>query len=66
LLLQEPHYVRCIKPNDIKSAAMFDEHRVKHQVSNIEHRIKHSEHSIRSTTLWLVGAKFDVIHAGEY
>lgn len=30
---KEPHYVRCIKPNDIKSAAAFDEQRVKHQVS---------------------------------
>ncbi|CAH0564005.1 unnamed protein product [Brassicogethes aeneus] len=33
LLSKEPHYVRCIKPNEIKSAAAFDEQRVRHQVS---------------------------------
>lgn len=33
LLSKEPYYVRCIKPNDIKSAAAFDVERVKHQVS---------------------------------
>lgn len=32
-LPQKPFYVRCIKPNDIKSAAVFDEKRVSHQVS---------------------------------
>ncbi|KAJ8950584.1 hypothetical protein NQ314_007808, partial [Rhamnusium bicolor] len=30
---KEPHYVRCIKPNEIKSAAAFDQERVRHQVS---------------------------------
>ncbi|XP_018562187.1 myosin-IA isoform X2 [Anoplophora glabripennis] len=30
---KEPHYVRCIKPNEMKSAAAFDEERVRHQVS---------------------------------
>ncbi|CAH1988239.1 unnamed protein product [Acanthoscelides obtectus] len=30
---KEPHYVRCIKPNEIKSATAFDEERVRHQVS---------------------------------
>ncbi|KAG5889110.1 hypothetical protein JTB14_003913 [Gonioctena quinquepunctata] len=30
---KEPHYVRCIKPNELKSASAFDEERVKHQVS---------------------------------
>lgn len=30
---KEPHYVRCIKPNEIKSASAFDEQRVRHQVS---------------------------------
>nr|XP_023024555.1 myosin-IA isoform X1 [Leptinotarsa decemlineata] len=30
---KEPHYVRCIKPNEIKSASAFDEERVRHQVS---------------------------------
>ncbi|KAJ8977277.1 hypothetical protein NQ317_006805 [Molorchus minor] len=29
---KEPHYIRCIKPNEIKSAAAFDEQRVRHQV----------------------------------
>ncbi|KAI8042895.1 unconventional myosin ID isoform X1 [Drosophila gunungcola] len=32
LLKKEPFYVRCIKPNDIKSATVFDEERVEHQV----------------------------------
>ncbi|XP_017774628.1 PREDICTED: myosin-IA [Nicrophorus vespilloides] len=30
---KEPHYVRCIKPNEIKSPSNFDFERVKHQVS---------------------------------
>ncbi len=30
--LQEPYYVRCIKPNEIKSPVAFNEERVKHQV----------------------------------
>lgn len=30
---KEPHYVRCIKPNEIKSPTVFDEERVRHQVS---------------------------------
>lgn len=29
---QEPHYVRCIKPNDNKVATLFDTVRVEHQV----------------------------------
>ncbi|CAG9860573.1 unnamed protein product [Phyllotreta striolata] len=33
LQCKEPHYVRCIKPNDVKSSSLFDEERVKHQVS---------------------------------
>ncbi|XP_044760641.1 unconventional myosin ID [Coccinella septempunctata] len=33
LLSKEPHYVRCIKPNEMKSPSAFDEERVKHQVS---------------------------------
>lgn len=33
LLNKEPHYVRCIKPNELKSPSAFDEERVKHQVS---------------------------------
>ncbi|KAL3832417.1 hypothetical protein ACJMK2_024062 [Sinanodonta woodiana] len=32
LATKEPHYVRCVKPNDIKSPSNFDEVRVKHQV----------------------------------
>ncbi|KAH8328088.1 hypothetical protein KR067_003900 [Drosophila pandora] len=32
LLKKEPFYVRCIKPNDIKSSTVFDEERVEHQV----------------------------------
>jgi myosin-1 len=33
LYSKEPHYVRCIKPNELKSPSAFDEERVKHQVS---------------------------------
>lgn len=33
LISKEPHYVRCIKPNEVKSASGFDYERVKHQVS---------------------------------
>lgn len=32
LASKEPYYVRCIKPNDIKSANVFDEVRIYHQV----------------------------------
>ncbi|XP_041366127.1 unconventional myosin-Id-like [Gigantopelta aegis] len=32
LASKEPHYVRCIKPNEIKSPVTFDNERVKHQV----------------------------------
>lgn len=31
-LLQEPYYVRCIKPNDQKSPLLFDDRRCLHQV----------------------------------
>lgn len=33
LATKEPHYVRCIKPNEIKSASAFNDERVRHQVS---------------------------------
>ncbi|CAG9773885.1 unnamed protein product [Ceutorhynchus assimilis] len=33
LISKEPHYVRCIKPNEVKSASAFDYERVKHQVN---------------------------------
>uniref|UniRef100_A0A1A9UX91 Myosin motor domain-containing protein n=1 Tax=Glossina austeni TaxID=7395 RepID=A0A1A9UX91_GLOAU len=29
---KEPFYVRCIKPNDMKSSSVFDDQRVEHQV----------------------------------
>ncbi|XP_046369671.2 unconventional myosin-Id-like [Haliotis rufescens] len=32
LASKEPHYVRCVKPNEIKSPVVFDDTRVKHQV----------------------------------
>ncbi len=33
LTLKEPHYVRCIKPNETKSPRDFNEERVVHQIS---------------------------------
>ncbi|XP_030751648.1 unconventional myosin ID isoform X2 [Sitophilus oryzae] len=33
LISKEPHYIRCIKPNEVKSPTNFDYERVKHQVS---------------------------------
>lgn len=30
--LQEPYYVRCIKPNDVKSPLLFEQERCRHQV----------------------------------
>lgn len=32
-VLQEPYYVRCIKPNEMKSAVLFDDARCQHQVA---------------------------------
>lgn len=32
LTSKEPFYVRCIKPNEVKSPVVFDEERVNHQV----------------------------------
>ena len=32
LLSKEPFYVRCIKPNDLKSSSVFDDVRIEHQV----------------------------------
>ncbi|XP_025831898.1 myosin-IA isoform X2 [Agrilus planipennis] len=32
LMNKEPHYVRCIKPNELKSPTHFNEERVRHQV----------------------------------
>ena len=29
---QEPYYIRCIKPNEIKSSSISDSTRIKHQV----------------------------------
>ena len=33
LASKEPYYVRCIKPNDMKSPVLFDAERVQHQVA---------------------------------
>lgn len=30
---QEPYYVRCIKPNEMKSPVLFDDARCQHQVA---------------------------------
>ena len=32
--LKEPHYIRCIKPNDAKSPVLFDQKLVEHQVES--------------------------------
>ena len=32
LASKQPHYVRCIKPNEEKSPVLFDKERVRHQV----------------------------------
>jgi len=32
LLSCEPHYIRCIKPNDDKKSGVFNEERIRHQV----------------------------------
>lgn len=32
LLKKEPFYVRCIKPNDVKSPTIFDDTRIEHQI----------------------------------
>lgn len=29
---KEPHYVRCVKPNETKSPVQFEEERVRHQI----------------------------------
>lgn len=33
IALQEPYYVRCIKPNEMKSPVLFDDARCRHQVA---------------------------------
>uniref|UniRef100_A0AAY4DPU0 Myosin IG n=1 Tax=Denticeps clupeoides TaxID=299321 RepID=A0AAY4DPU0_9TELE len=33
LACKEPYYVRCIKPNDVKSPVLFDDARCRHQVA---------------------------------
>ncbi|CAG7836490.1 unnamed protein product [Allacma fusca] len=33
LISKEPYYVRCIKPNEVKSPILFDTERVEHQVA---------------------------------
>lgn len=33
LCFQEPYYVRCIKPNEVKSPVLFDDARCQHQVA---------------------------------
>ena len=35
IFVQKPFYVRCIKPNDMKSSTTFDDKRVGHQVRGI-------------------------------
>jgi len=33
LVFQDPYYVRCIKPNEMKSPVLFDDARCQHQVA---------------------------------
>ena len=33
LASKEPHYVRCVKPNEMKAAKKMDKERVIHQIS---------------------------------
>lgn len=33
LTSKEPFYIRCIKPNEVKSATIFDDEPIRHQVS---------------------------------
>lgn len=35
LASKEPHYIRCVKPNEEKSSSAFDMERVEHQVRNL-------------------------------
>ena len=40
LASKEPHYVRCIKPNEIKSSNKMDKERVIHQISYLGKNFK--------------------------
>ena len=42
---KEPHYVRCIKPNDAKSPALFDKKLVEHQVNITDVMINDHEYN---------------------
>ena len=35
LASKEPFYVRCIKPNEVKSPSAFDDKRVEHQIRSV-------------------------------
>ena len=37
LASKEPFYVRCIKPNELKSATNFDDKRVEHQIRSVRY-----------------------------
>ncbi|XP_029641534.1 unconventional myosin-Id isoform X2 [Octopus sinensis] len=53
LASKEPHYVRCIKPNDIKSPVHFDDERIRHQVMYLglmeNVRVRRAGFAFRST-----------------
>ena len=36
LASKEPFYVRCIKPNEVKSPSAFDDKRVEHQIRSVQ------------------------------
>ena len=36
LASKEPFYVRCIKPNEVKSPSAFDDKRVEHQIRLVQ------------------------------
>ena len=60
LASKEPHYVRCIKPNEMKSATKMDKERVIHQISylgkydtyfmNISHNVRNGCFSLHFKT----------------
>ena len=51
LASKEPFYVRCIKPNEVKSPSAFDDKRVEHQIRS----------DIPSGFTWLFCPKYSIL-----